>query len=987
MTLSPAAFIGREDELSTLIRAVDDHTGPRTWLVAGEAGVGKTRLIEELVARIPTTAVAFGRGACIHTAHSALPFVSVAQAVEALLGQFDPDDVAPAVTSLPELGRVLPDVLSASPTAATADGSIAWSNPEPTQLPVFHALGALLQSLAEIRPVCIVLEDLHWADPSTRDLVLYLADRLVGTRATLLVTYRNDELHRAHPLRGVVADLDRRRAVGHITLGPFNDEELRQLAVERLGRIPAARTLAAVADRSQGNAFFAVELLDAIARGADSIRPELSSLILARVDALSPAAQQVMRIVAVGGESVREELLEVVAELDVDELTACLHDSVDQQVLIVDEDGTLRFRHALVQEAVYSTLLPRERQRVHARYAVALEAHAERSAIRGGSPAELAWHYRESRNPTRAAPAFMAAADVAESQLAFAEALTQLEAVLDLWDDLDAPESLLGTTRDALGRRAAACAFASGDPVRAALLQREAIDVAEEPTATESGVADAQLGRYLWASGRAGEALDVLRRAAELVPAQPPTAERARVLAGLGQNLMLATERDEAERVLWSAIDVARSTGSRRVEGHALNSLGSVLAHNGRYSEGAAMLDQALAIAETEDDSHELLRAYTNYSSAMHAAGYLDECERMARAGLDVAAGYGEEGIFSAFFITSNLADALRDRGRWDEATEALAMVRRPEGMLSALWGVQKGVVVAIRRGEFADAHRVLDQVDPETAHAIDPQMLLDYWPNMCELAIAEGDIAAAHDAVERGLAQPLVVAVEMALRVRGLELAATPTPDNGHLADNGDAAAKGHPATGELADLERLVDEHVADIDHEPRIAALLAEGRAHHATAIGRPDHDLWRAAVEAWERAGVVWETARTRYELAQAALRAGERAVARDELVAVVTVASELGATPLVSAAQQLLQHAGLERNDHGAGHDGTHTSPLTERELDVLRLVADGCTNKQIGEQLFISAKTASVHVSRILAKLAVDNRTEAAAAARRAGLV
>ncbi len=975
VTAAPAAFIGREDELSTLARAVEDHAEARTWLIAGEAGVGKTRLVEELINTTSADAVSFGRGACIHTAHSALPFVSVAQAIEALLGRFDRTDVDPIVAALPELGRVLPDVLSASPTAATTEGPIAWSNPEPTQLPVFHAIGALLQALAEIRPVCIVLEDLHWADPSTRDLVLYLADRLVGTRATLLVTYRNDELHRAHPLRGVVADLDRRRAVGHITLGPFNDEELRQLAVERLGRIPAARTLAAVADRSQGNAFFAGELLDAIARGADSIRPELSSLILARVDALSPAAQQVMRIVAVGGESVREELLEVVAELDVDELTACLHDSVDQQVLIVGADGTLRFRHALVQEVVYATLLPRERQRVHARYAAALEAHAERSAIRGGSPAELAWHYRESRDPTRAAPAFMSAADVAESQLAFAEALSQLEAVLDIWDDLDSPVSLLGTTRDALGRRAAACAFASGDPVRAALLQREAIEVADEPTATESGVADAQLGRYLWASGRAGEALDVLRRAAERVPAEPPTAERARVLAGLGQNLMLATERDEAERVLWSAIDVARSTGSRRVEGHALNSLGSVLAHNGRYREGAAMLDEALAIAEGEDDIHERLRTYTNYSSAMHAAGYLDECERMARTGLDVAAGYGEEGIFSAFFITSNLADVLRDRGRWDEAAAALALARRPEGQLSAMWGVQKGVVVTIRRGEYDEAHRVLDQIDPETAHAIDPQMLLDYWPNACELAMAEGDTPGAHEAIGRGLAQPLILPVAMALRVRRLELAARSSPRDGQL------------ATDQLADLERLIDAHVVDIDGEPRVAALLAEGRAHHATAVDRPDHDLWRAAVDAWERAGFVWETARTRYQLGQAALRAGERAAARDELAAVVTVASKLGATPLASAAQQLLQHAGLDRNDDDVSGDDTNVSPLTDRELDVLRLVADGCTNKQIGEQLYISAKTASVHVSRILAKLAVDNRTEAAAAARRAGLV
>ncbi|MEM9516559.1 MAG: AAA family ATPase [Actinomycetota bacterium] len=976
MTPAPTAFIGREDELSTLVRAVEDHAEPRTWLIAGEAGVGKTRLVEELIARTPATAVSFGRGACIHTAHSALPFVSVAQALESLLDRFDRTEVDPVVGALPELGRVLPDSLSAAPATDPAEDSDTWPSLEPSQLPVFHAVSSLLQSLAAIRPVCVVLEDLHWADPSTRDLVLYLADRLVGTAATLLVTYRDDELHRAHPLRAIVAELDRRRGVGHITLRPFNDEELRQLAVERLGRIPAARTLAAVADRSQGNAFFAGELLDAIARGADSIRPELSSLILARVDALSPAAQQVMRLVAVAGESVREELLEAVAELDVEDLTACLRDSVDQQILLVDPDGTLRFRHALVQEAVYSTLLPRERQRVHARYAAALEAHAERSAIRGGSPAELAWHYRESRNPTQAAPAFMAAADVAESQLAFAEALTQLEAVLDLWDDLDAPLPLLGTTRDALGRRAAACAFASGDPVRAALLQREAIDVAEDPTATEVGMADAQLGRYLWASGRAGEALDVLRRAAELVPAQPPTAERARVLAGLGQNLMLATERDEAERVLWSAIDIARVTGSRRVEGHALNSLGSVLAHNGRYSEGAAMLDQALAIAKTEDDTLELLRVYTNYSSAMHAAGYLDECERLAHTGIDVAAGHGEEGIFSAFFITSNMGDVMCVRGRWDEAAELRARVRRPEGLLSAMWATQKGVVVMIRRGDYDEAHRVLDQIDPGAARGIDPQMLLDYWPNVCELAMAESDITAARDAIERGLAQPMMLPVAVALRVRRLELAARSSPHDGQL------------ATDQLADLERLIDAHVADIDGEPRIAALLAEGRAHHATARGQSDHDLWRTAVDAWERAGFVWETARTRFQLGQAALRAGQRAAARDELVAVVTVASGLGASPLASSARQLLQHAGLDRNDDdAAGEDGRHSSPLTDRELDVLRLVADGCTNRQIGEQLYISAKTASVHVSRILAKLSVENRTEAAAAARRAGLV
>ncbi len=976
-------FIGRGSELARLFAAAGgDPSSPRTFLVGGEAGVGKTRLVEELMLRSDPSDVAFGRGACIHTAHSSLPFVAVTQALEALLERYDAEAIVPIIERLPELARVLPHVVADPGPSQDRGGGLTyeWAATEPSQLPVFHAVGSLLLALGELRPAGIVLDDLHWADPSTRDLVVYLAERLVGSATTLIGIYRSDEMHRGHPLRDVIAELDRRPTVGHLLVEPFDLAELRDLANARLGRPPSSRTLTDVAERSQGNAFFAGELLDAIARGTDSLRPELTSLILSRVDALSTSTRELLRTLAVGGESARDELLEAVSDLTADDLTAALREAIEQQVITASDDGALRFRHALVQEAVYSTLLPRERRRAHAAYARALEERPELGAVRGGSPAELAWHLRESRQFERAIPAYLRGADDAESKLAYSEALAQLEGALELWDDADDAAELSGVSRAALLRRTASVAYASGDPLRATIMQGAAIDDSGELTPTELGLLYARLGRYTWASGRTDEAIAAYRRSADLVPETPLTRERAWVLAGLGQILMLTGDNDEAEGELVRAIEIARATGATRAEGHALNSLGTVMSHGGRSAEGFRMLDDALAIAEAAGDSEEQLRVYVNRSSGMVAAGHLRDAEHLSYRGLEVARRFGDEGAMG-FFISSNLADALRELGRWEESEAATHDARQPEGPLSRTWTLASAVSLAVGRGQLDVAQELMDEVDPETLRTIEPQMMHVYWQRLADLHAANGSIDRARHAIRHGLDQATTTATALALRVVELALDAETALGAGADVDAAEVQARSD-------DVEALIAARVPDLDTEPRINALLAEARAQTATALGQPDVDPWRAAVAAYRAPGYAYDVVRAQLALGRALLQAGDRPEATAVLQDAADAAGRLGAHRLDAEARRLLDHAGLTRPTSADDDEPASASTtLTDRELDVLKLVADGRTNRQIGEQLFISAKTASVHVSRILAKLGVDNRTEAAAAARRAGLV
>src|SRR5512132_2507869 len=432
-------FVGRAEELRRLEAALERACAgePAIVLLAGEAGVGKTRLVAELAARAEEGAGARVLvGGCIWLGEGALPYAPVVEALRPLVRTLDPAALRSlAGPAHAELAGLLPELGDQRPGPAKPAGY--------GQARLFELFLGLLDRLGKERPLVLVVEDLHWADRSTRDLLAFVVRNLRSERILLLATYRSDELHRRHPLRPFLAELAR-GGVERVELEPFGHQELAILLEGILGAPPDAATVDDVLARSEGNAFFAEELVAAAAYRAGSLLPQtLRDVLLIRFEALSDQAQAVLRVAAVAGRRVQHELLARVAGMAEPALLDGLRDTVAHQLLVVGADGgSYAFRHALVQEAVYAEALPGERNRLHVAFATALEAHPELAGGAGPAvAAEIALHWHAAGDQPRALVASVRAGMQAFSGYGFAEAQRHLERALELWERVaDAPE-------------------------------------------------------------------------------------------------------------------------------------------------------------------------------------------------------------------------------------------------------------------------------------------------------------------------------------------------------------------------------------------------------------------------------------------------------------------------------------------------------------------------------------------------------------------
>ncbi|MGI9621814.1 MAG: helix-turn-helix transcriptional regulator [Acidimicrobiales bacterium] len=966
-------FVGRRTELDELMRlATTSPSDSTAILMGGEAGVGKTRLIEELTAQLDATEVVVSSGRCIPTAHGSLPFVAVIEALKELCARFDAKLVDEAMPAAPELALLLPRQTDDAVSRSTEPGSEPGNE---SQMRLFGAVSDLISGLAGAKRLCLVIEDLHWADKSTRDLFMFLVHSLAGSRAVVVGTYRSDEMSRSHPFRPVLVELDRTPSVSHLIVEPFDADEMVGFATAILGDAPTVSMLDELNHRSGGNAFFAAEILGALSEGRHSVRPELTDLILARIEALTAPTQELMRMFAVSGRSVTDELLEEVTQLDTDEIVSALREAIDQQVVVLDPSGPLYFRHALMQEAVYGTLLPRERQRAHARYAQALVDHPHLSATPESRDAELAWHYREARDPTAALAASAAAARSSTAVLAFPEALGHVETVLELWDEVVTAEELVGQDHCATLQWAAELADTVGYFARATQFQRSAISEAGHLSEAKQASMHLRLGRFLGNAGHPAESLAEYERAVASVPPSP-SAVRAEVLAGYGQQLMLSLRSDDSVVLLEEAIAIARETGARKTEAHALNSLGSVLLHLGRRDEGVEMLWAAYDIAQEQDLPQEMLRIHVNLVGGLNEAGDLAEAERVGVAGMELTADLGmERGV--GYFIASNFCETLNEMARWDEAAAISDRITRPEGEIGETWLLAHTTDALLRRGKLDDAVELLSRVDAEAVAHVNPQLVPAYWTRVADIALTVGDTEGASHAIKQGLSEAQVLGHVLTLHVMAIELDASTCESSSH----GSAEADAHLQAMEDLFAARLPDDDMRSF----RIHALLNQARAVVAQINGSDPIDFWRSSAEAWRGGQFAWHRARALYFLGTALVQAGNREDATAVLLEAKELCASIGAAPLHQSITQLIGNAGLDPASHPS--EGAGNTALTPRELSVLRLVAEGRTNRQIGEELFISPKTVSVHISRAFQKLHVENRTEAAAAARQAGLI
>jgi DNA-binding CsgD family transcriptional regulator len=979
-------FVGRIQELARLEDLLTHAaTGePLVALVGGEAGVGKTRLVQQLAAAAQEQGVRVLAGGCVPLGEEGLPFAPVTEALQGLADLDAAELEAVAGPAQQELGRLLPDLAWGG--EAAMDPAVVGGG----QGRLFALLLGVVGRLAASAPLLWIMEDLHWADRSTRDLLAYLATALRSGRVLVVGTFRNDELHRRHPLRPLLAELARNRRVQRLELERFTRVEVAEQLAGLLGADPPTRLVDGIHARSEGNPFFAEELLLA---GADPgvLPPSLQEVLLARVVRLGQRTQQLLRVAAAAGPGATQPLLAVVAGLNDQQLLEGLREAVDQQLLLPEPGGGgYLFRHALLAEAVYSELLPGERVRLHTALAAALEAGIEGEGPPASRAARLAYHWAAAGDQPRALTASLQAAAAAEQVYALAEAQLQLERALALWDRVPDAAERAGMDRPMVLARCAEAAYGIGDMTRAAELVRQAIalvDPARQPL--RAGLLHEQLARSLRRL-RDPAALDEHRQAVRLVP-PGPSAERAWVLVSLARSLLGVDRFAEVRRPAEEAVAIAAQVGAVAEEAAAHATLGDLLVHLGEADAGLAELAAAVRLATQTDDAIIVLRTLVSRSDGLNGAGRPEEAVVVALDGLRQARRLGlVRG--NGPVLAANATWALLALGRWDQAEQVSreGLETSPSG--PGYIGLPLArAALELARGELDAAEARLQAVRRLLGSIRETQYAGPLFGGLAEVALWRGDLEQARQLVAEAIplvaASPRYAAPLYALGVRVeadlAELARArhphePAPDHG-------------TATALLERLGQAATSPAAA--GLPELAAWHALGLAERTRQQGSADPAAWAAAVAAWERLAQPYRAAYAGFRHAEALLATGDRDTAARVLGRAAEVTGRLSARPLDGEIQALARRArlGLAPPTPAAAPAAAAPTPaeqlgLTPREAEVLALVAAGRSNRQIAQALFISPKTVGVHVSNILAKLGVAGRVEAAAVAHRLGL-
>ncbi|WP_371749753.1 AAA family ATPase [Streptomyces sp. NBC_01283] len=1011
--ISPV-FVGRSVELTALGEALSraDAGEPGALFVGGEAGVGKTRLVQEFLGRADAGGAVVALGGCVETGADALPYHPVSTALRSLRRRLGAELDAAVAGQEGELARLLPELGEMDRGQSETD----------SRARLFELTVRLLERLAAHRTLVLVLEDLHWADRSTRELLSYLLRALTDSRLLIVTTYRSDDLHRRHPLRPALAEYERLRTVTRIELPAFDRTEVRLQLAAIHGEDPTEQVLGRVFDRSEGNAFFVEELASSIQGGSPSgISDSLRDLLLVRAEALPHDVQRVVRIAAQGGSEVEFRLLATVTGLADDELIETLRTAVGAAVLQPSDEGeSFRFRHALMREAVAGDLLPGERSRLSRRYAEALED--DPTLVRSGERAgRLAGYWFDARDPARALPAMIAAAAVARGRHAFAEQHQLLERALELWDDT--PEELRhqamrqgvddglwpaispdtpGDFVDLLAAITLAARLA-GERERALAISKRALRQLEgDPTISAFPiprvVGSAQVGDLPLGGGDAiraawfwiercqlmrdlcrSDGWDEISHAQKLVRGLPPSVVHAHVLTHLAHWYINHQPGPLAIETAQQAVELCRLTGAEVTGLAARHILAWLTIHAGDVETGLEQAREVCARNLEPGNAQILLRGYGNLSTALHGIGRYAEAVEVAEEGSGLADRHGLPDIAS--FIDGNLAESLTELGRWDDADDVLERAGDRRGVSARTQGQLAGQAaeLALARGAYDVARRWLEGPDTwATGSYPEPQNTLPMARVAIALAAADGRIldvrSRLESAVGEGVAPghhrygwPLLYEAAAAeARARGLAVA----------------------EVGREAAVERIREAMKGMPEFVPLWSAQALMIQAELLTAEGEDATARWTEAVAATAQLEAPVLPATARLRLAEALITQGgteARDAAGELLRQADAAARELGAEPLASEITKLAGRARiqLQPTDAEPAPPPVAALGLTTREREVLRLVAAGRSNRRIAEELFISPKTASVHVSNILAKLGASGRGEAAAIAHR----
>ncbi|WP_414719264.1 helix-turn-helix transcriptional regulator [Streptomyces sp.] len=993
-SVSPV-FVGRAGELTVLgdalTRAATGSAGePQALLIGGEAGVGKTRLVEELLTEACRRQAVVAVGGCVEIGADGLPFAPFSTALRALHRQLPKELAAAAAGQEDELARLLPELGEAPAAHIRHD--------EESTARLFELTARLLERVAADRTVVLVLEDMHWADASTRHLLAYLFRTLRRGRLVVIATYRSDDVHRRHPLRPFLAELDRMRTVQRVELTRFNRGEVHRQMAGILATEPEPALVDRVFERSDGNAFFVEELACSIVEDClTGLSDSLRDILLVRIEALPEDAQRIARIVAEGGSTVEYGLLLAVAPMGEDDLIEALRAAVGANILQATPDGDgYRFRHSLAREAVSDDLLPGERSRLNLRYAQALEANP--SLVRDEERAtRLASYWYQAHDPAKALPAVLSASVEARRRHAYAEQLSLLDRAMELWDS--APDEVRAALRPVdhaeayppcgcdpattplrfldLMAEASVAGRLSGERERALKIAKRGQRLAaaeDDPLRT----AWFTLQRSLLASalGR-GDGWAELAEAQELVRGLPPSAVHAEVLAEAAGWGMVHDPGPGSLATAERAVQYARMVGEEDNELRARLILGSLMVDAGQVEAGLAEMYAVKERVVALGTPSLVGRTHVNLPSVLEGIGRSRASVEVLSEGVELSRKYGL--LDTEAWVLNNLAESYFSLGRWSDTAEVagraarIALSPKPRGFAAF-----KCAALALERGDAAKAAEYLQAAREHFGpHDPMPQSSIPMHTLALSIAAAQGRVLDARAEFEQAATAgfppgtqrygwPLLrAAAALEADTRGLPAA--------------------EPGRAEALDRIRKVARSLATA-----VPVWMAHERWTRAELLRAGGEDTaldWAEAATAFEALERPYDLARVRHRWAEALLQS-HRAQATDLLRQAASTAGELGARPLSEDIALLAQRARVSLTDEPSPPTPTALPPgsalgLTRREEDVLRLVAAGRSNRQIAEELFISPKTASVHVSNILAKLGVSGRGEAAALAHR----
>ncbi|MBQ1082544.1 helix-turn-helix transcriptional regulator [Nocardiopsis sp. B62] len=952
--MSPSAFVGRQRQVDHLLSdaARVRSEGSGTVLLCGDAGIGKSRLLEEYLERTPLRHAALG--GCLELGAEGIAFAPFTALLRQLVRAGGP---APGEGS--DLTRLLPGPGHSPQTRPGTDDN--------SRARLFEAVLTYVEEYADPDGLSLVIEDLHWSDASTRDLLVFLLRNLGPAPVHLVVSVRSDDLHRTHPLRRVLPELERLPRVTRLDLDPLTREAVAEQAAALRGRAPDPAALDLLLERSGGNPLF-VESFLAAPGGAVPDGPR--ELLMRRVEPLAPTTRKVLGLASIAGDRVDHGLLAGVAEasgVGEDDLDEALREAVDARVLSATETGYL-FRHALLAEAVQGDLLPGQRVRAHRRYAQALEGGVPGLA-RTETVAQLAHHAYAAHDHPRALAASWEAAQRARDASAYPEHLALLERVLELWELVPDAADLLGLSQGELLLGVCGAAQIAGS------LRRSVEHASEALSDLDPRVDPELVARFLVARGLSYkelgriEALDDLRAAAALVPGGHP--ERAVVSATTASVLMLRGSDTEAERVARVAIEEARDCGDRVSEADALITLGSLLDHTGSQ-EALEMLRDGVRIAREQGAVQVEMRGLnnlgSNHASRFEYAEWLacaqEALDRCAELGVARSQGVG---------LVNGVASALLASGRVEQARAKLLTTPAGEDLVG---GRRQAIIAQLTalEGDWEGSQRAQDEftrlLPRETAtwveympHYYARVLLLLFGPGerWAEAArvILEGERDIGMLSLVRFSSSGLSAMAMVAWRLRR------------------------RAAPGDRVLADELAGALLTVLDREDWPVSPVGELIGSNSRAFLEEDPAV---ALAHWERALPLVDRAKglTRYACLFGAFwtahDTGDTVGARELLRRSEGLLTELD---LYFARQFVAEmRTVLPRTDTAALPAG-----LTPREAEVLVEVAKGLSNREVGETLFISAKTVSVHLSNAMGKLGVANRTAAVARARELGLL